>query len=59
VFVRPIRSDDEPKLLLLLQSVNREDLRLRFFDSIKEFSHEFISKTQLNCSRGMAFVAAD
>jgi acetyltransferase len=60
VFVRPIRSDDAPKILLLLQSVNREDLRLRFFDSIKEFSQEFISKlTQIDHSRAMAFVASD
>jgi acetyltransferase len=60
VFARPIRSDDAPKILLLLQSVNREDLRLRFFDSIKEFSQEFISKlTQIDHSRAMAFVASD
>ena len=60
VFVRPIRSDDAPKILSLLRSVSQEDLRLRFFDSIKEFSHEFISKlTQLDYSRAMAFVASD
>ena len=60
VFVRPIRSDDAPKILSLLQSVSQDDLRLRFFDSIKEFSHEFISKlTQLDYSRAMAFVASD
>jgi acetyltransferase len=60
VFVRPIRSDDAPKILSLLRSVCQEDLRLRFFDSIKEFSHEFISKlTQLDYSRAMAFVASD
>jgi acetyltransferase len=56
--VRPIRPDDESKLLQLLQSVSKEDLRLRFFDSIKEFSHEFLVKlTQLDYSRAMAFVA--
>jgi acetyltransferase len=60
VFVRPIRSEDAPKILSLLRSVSQEDLRLRFFDSIKEFSREFISKlTQLDYSRAMAFVASD
>jgi RimJ/RimL family protein N-acetyltransferase len=59
VFVRPIRSDDAPKILLLLQSVSQEDLRLRFFDSIKEFSPEFISKLTELDSRAMAFVASD
>jgi RimJ/RimL family protein N-acetyltransferase len=35
-------------------------LRLRFFDSIREFSHEFIaSLTQLDYARAMAFVAID
>jgi acetyltransferase len=60
VFARPIRPDDAPKILSLLRSVSQEDLRLRFFDSIKEFSHEFIVKlTQLDYSRAMAFVASD
>jgi RimJ/RimL family protein N-acetyltransferase len=40
--------------------VSREDLRLRFFDSIKEFSHQFIAKlTDLGGLRGIAFVAFD
>src|ERR1700730_5961559 len=58
--VRPIRPDDESKILELLQNVSKEDLRLRFFDSIKEFTHEFVAKlTQLDYSRAMAFVALD
>ncbi len=58
--VRPIRPDDESKILQLLHNVSKEDLRLRFFDSIKEFSHEFVVKlTQLDYSRAMAFVALD
>ena len=40
--------------------MTKEDLRLRFFDSIKEFSHQFIAKlTQLDYARAMAFVAID
>jgi RimJ/RimL family protein N-acetyltransferase len=58
IFVRPIRVDDEPLILYLLQHVSKEDLRLRFFDSIKEFSHPFLIRlTQLDYARAMAFVA--
>jgi acetyltransferase len=40
--------------------VTKEDLRLRFFDSIKEFSHQFMARlTQLDYARAMAFVALD
>ncbi len=40
--------------------MTKEDLRLRFFDSIKEFSHQFIAKlTELDYLRAMAFVAID
>ena len=60
VFVRPIRAADEPLILDLLQHVSKEDLRLRFFDSIKEFSHPFLARlTQLDYARAMAFVAFD
>ena len=60
VFVRPVRPDDEPLILQLLQHVSKEDLRLRFFDSIKEFSHPFLVRlTQLDYARAMAFVAFD
>ena len=60
IFVRPIRPDDDLLIRDLLAHVSKEDLRLRFFDSIKEFSHEFIaSLTQLDYARAMAFVAID
>ena len=43
-----------------LTHVSKEDLRLRFFDSIKEFSHQFISRLiDLDYARAMAFVAID
>jgi acetyltransferase len=40
--------------------VAADDLRLRFFSQIKEFSHAFIARmTQLDYARAMAFVAID
>jgi RimJ/RimL family protein N-acetyltransferase len=60
IFVRPIRPDDDLLVRDLLVHESKEDLRLRFFDSIKEFSHQFIAKlTQLDYARAMAFVAID
>jgi acetyltransferase len=60
VCVRPMRPDDEPAIVRLLQNVSPEDLRLRFFHSVKEFSHQFVGRlTQLDYARAMAFVALD
>jgi RimJ/RimL family protein N-acetyltransferase len=60
IFVRPIRPDDDVLIRDLLAHVSKEDLRLRFFDSIKEFSDQFIAHlTQLDNARAMAFVAID
>ena len=60
VFVRPIRPEDEPLIHEFLRHVMPEDLRLRFFAPMKEFSHEFIARlTQLDYARAMAFVAFD
>jgi len=60
VFARPIRPEDEPLIHEMLKHVTKQDLRLRFFAPMKEFSHEFIARlTQLDYSRAMAFVAFD
>jgi GNAT superfamily N-acetyltransferase len=60
IFVRPIGPDDGLLIRDLLGHVTKEDLRLRFFDSIKEFSQQFIAKlTELDSLRAMAFVAID
>src|SRR6202140_4293313 len=60
IFVRPVRPNDDRLIRDLLAHVSKEDLRLRFFDSIKEFSHQFIAKlTDLDYLRAMAFVAVD
>ena len=60
IFVRPLRPDDDQRDRALLAHASQQDLRLRFFDSIKEFSPELIaSLTHLDYSRAMAFIAID
>ena len=60
VDVRPMRPDDEPAIVKQMQHVSAEDIRLRFFHSVKEFSHQFVARlTQLDYARAMAFVAID
>jgi len=60
VFVRPIRPEDEPRIHEFLQRVTPNDLRLRFFAPMREFSHQFIARlTQLDYARAMAFVGFD
>jgi acetyltransferase len=60
VFVRPIRPEDEPLIHEMLKHVTLQDLRLRFFAPMKQFSHEFIARlTQLDYARAMAFAAFD
>ena len=60
VMVRPIRPDDELLMHEFGRHLTKEDLRLRFFATMKEFKHEFIARlTQLDYSRAMAFVALD
>jgi GNAT superfamily N-acetyltransferase len=60
IFVRPISQEDGRLVRDLLGHVSKEDLRLRFFDSIKEFSDQFIAKlTYLDRLRAIAFVAFD
>ena len=60
IAVRPMRPDDEPAIVKFLGQVGPEDLRLRFFHAVKEFSHQFVARlTQLDYARAMAFVALD
>ena len=60
IFARPIKPDDEPLIHDFLGHVSKQDLRLRFFDSIREFSHQFIARlTQIDYAREMAFIAID
>ena len=58
VLVRPIRPADEALYPQFLSHATPDDLRLRFFAPIKEFSHAFIARfTQIDYARAMAFVA--
>jgi len=60
VNVRPMRPEDEPAIAAFLGRISHEDLRLRFFHAMKEFSHAFVARlTQLDYARAMAFVATD
>jgi acetyltransferase len=58
--VRPVRPEDEPLYAEFFTHVTPDDLRLRFFAPVKDFSHAFIARlTQIDYARAMAFVALD
>jgi acetyltransferase len=60
IFVRPVRPEDEALYPAFFEHVSQEDLRLRFFASMRSFSHGFTARlTQIDYSRAMAFVAID
>ncbi len=60
VLVRPVRPEDQALYGDFFAHVTPEDLRLRFFAPIKEFSHAFLAKlTQLDYARAMAFAAIE
>jgi acetyltransferase len=60
VFVRPVRPEDEPLYGPFFAGVTAQDLRMRFFAPIKEFTHAFIARlTQIDYARAMAFVGIE
>jgi len=60
VFVRPLRPEDDALLRGFFAKVSHEDLRLRFFSAVREFSHAFIARmVQLDYARAMALAAID
>lgn len=60
VFVRPVRPEDEDMFRTFFEQVSPEDLRLRFFAPVREFSHRFLARlTQLDYARAIAFTALD
>lgn len=60
LLIRPVRPDDEQIFAHFFEHVTAEDLRLRFFAPVKDFSHRFLAKlTQLDYARAMAFCAID
>ena len=60
LLVRPVRPQDEALYPPFFAAVTQQDLRLRFFAPVKEFSHAFIARfTQIDYDRAMAFIAID
>ncbi|HTR84643.1 MAG TPA: bifunctional acetate--CoA ligase family protein/GNAT family N-acetyltransferase [Reyranella sp.] len=55
--IRPIRPQDEPILTAFAGRMTAEDVRLRFFGPLREFSHELAARlTQIDYDREMAFL---
>lgn len=58
--VRPVRPDDEPALIHLLESLDPETVRLRFFAYIRHFSHDLAARmTQIDYDRELALVITE
>ena len=58
VFVRPIRPEDERFYTRFMERMDPEDVRLRMFMTVREFSHQFLARmTQIDYAREMAFIA--
>ena len=56
--LRPVRPEDEPAVIELLQSLDPETVRLRFFAHIRHFSHAMAARmTQIDYDRELALVA--
>jgi acetyltransferase len=60
VFVRPVRPDDEALMRAFFTKVTMEDVRLRFFAPVRDFSREFIARlTQIDYARAIALIAIE
>jgi acetyltransferase len=60
VYVRPLRPEDERLYAPFFAAETPDDLRLRFFAPMKEFSRALIARlTQLDYAKAMAFIALD
>ena len=58
VHLRPIRPEDEPAIVDLAAHQSAEDLRMRFFTSMRGISHELAARlTQIDYDREVALVA--
>ena len=59
VMLRPIRPEDEPQHAQFLEHVDAEDLRLRFFYTVRVMTHPQLARfTQIDYDREMAFIAS-
>ncbi|HWA81422.1 MAG TPA: GNAT family N-acetyltransferase, partial [Acetobacteraceae bacterium] len=60
VRVRPIRPEDEPLLQEMFRHMSAEDVRLRFFITMREMPHALAARlTQIDYDREMAVIALD
>ena len=60
VQLRPVRPEDEDLYKAFFPHVAPEDIRLRFFAPVKEFSHTFISRLiQIDYARSFVIVAIE
>ncbi len=58
ILIRPIRPEDESSHRDFMSKLSSEDLRMRFFGYVHEFTHSQLAKlTQIDYDREMAFVA--
>jgi len=56
--LRPVRPEDEAAMVDMLRRSSKEDVRMRFFGTLKDFDHPFAARlTQIDYDREMAFVA--
>ena len=56
--IRPIRPDDERFYADFMARMTPEDIRMRLFMPMRQFSHQFLARlTQIDCAREMAFIA--
>jgi GNAT superfamily N-acetyltransferase len=60
VFIRPLRPEDASLYPPFLAAVTQQDMRLRLFAPVAEFSHALIARfTQIDYAKAMAFIALD
>lgn len=58
VRIRPIKPEDEPLLIDMAARMDPEDLRLRFFGTLRALSHELAARlSTLDYGREMALIA--
>ncbi|MCK9993418.1 MAG: acetyltransferase, partial [Alphaproteobacteria bacterium] len=58
--LRPIRPEDEPALIVMVEALDPEDARLRFLSHMHHMPHQLAARlTQIDYDREMAFVALD
>ena len=58
VFLRPIRPEDEPRELAMVNKLSKESLYFRFFGYVPKLDHQFMIRfTQIDYDREMAIIA--